>query len=447
MTSSLTQLLALIGDDSAYMQPAERLQALQREALNERFDQYVGSIALLRNRAESNGITKIRGVGDLVPLLFAHTAYKSYPESWIADNHWERMGRWLQTVSARPVTGLDVSDITDLDAWIQRLEQTGHYVTCSSGTTGKPALISCSKRDLEWSGTSSVSAMCWALGLEPRQDFRVMGVGGVSKAARASAIMKATVQAFSTEPLYMPGGMEVTIGQISKMISARRKVVEGVATPEEIAQFELIAQMRTQMLESITASTVEDYIASRDRKLLIGGMWGLLYPIAQGVQARGFGGKDFHPDNMLLIAGGLKGATLPPDYKTVIMETFNVRPDRFHQVYAMQEMNTSFPRCRAGRYHVPAWVQLLLLNESGDALLDTSAGGEIEGRAAFFDFSIDGRWGGVISGDKIKASYGRCACGSAGPSIDAEILRYSDLEAGDKLSCSGNMDAYMRGVA
>jgi hypothetical protein len=32
-------------------------------------------------------------------------------------------------------------------------------------------------------------------------------------------------------------------------------------------------------------------------------------------------------------------------------------------------------------------------------------GGEVEGRAAFFDLSLDGRWGGVISGDKISIDF------------------------------------------
>jgi len=33
------------------------------------------------------------------------------------------------------------------------------------------------------------------------------------------------------------------------------------------------------------------------------------------------------------------------------------------------------------------------------------ADGEYEGRAAFFDLSLDGRWGGVISGDKISIDF------------------------------------------
>jgi len=92
----------------------------------------------------------------------------------------------------------------------------------------------------------------------------------------------------------------------------------------------------------------------------------------------------------------------------------------------------------------------VLLDKSGDNLaegaLDYSAG-EREGRAAFFDLSLDGRWGGVITGDRISLDYGTCACGNHGPSIRDNIARYADLEGDDKIGCAGTVDAYVRGVA
>src|SRR3546814_3521438 len=79
------------------------------------------------------------------------------------------------------------------------------------------------------------------------------------------------------------------------------------------------------------------------------------------------------------------------------------------------------PRCRAGgRYHVPPWVVPLILDKSGDALLPIG-NGEYEGLAAFFDLSIDGRWGGVISGDRISIDFSPCPCGHKGPSIRDNI--------------------------
>jgi hypothetical protein len=88
----------------------------------------------------------------------------------------------------------------------------------------------------------------------------------------------------------------------------------------------------------------------------------------------------------------------------------------------------------------------LILDKSGDSLLPPLRD-EYEGRAAFFDLSIDGRWGGVISGDRISIDFRPCACGNKGPSIRDTIARYADLEGDDKIGCAGTVDAYVRGVA
>src|SRR5262249_6292076 len=155
---------------------------------------------------------------------------------------------------------------------------------------------------------------------------------------------------------------------------------------------------------------------------------------------------DFHFDNMIYIGGGLKGASLPANYREYVLDTFHLSSERVFQMYGMQEINTAMPRCRAGGYHVAPWLVCLVLDREGEALVP-HAGGEVEGRAAFLDLSLDGRWGGVISGDRVAVDYGKCACGQRSPSIRDDITRYSDLAGGDKISCSGTIDAYVRGVA
>ncbi|MFV8164791.1 hypothetical protein ACNQVK_22350 [Mycobacterium sp. 134] len=70
----------------------------------------------------------------------------------------------------------------------------------------------------------------------------------------------------------------------------------------------------------------------------------------------------------------------------------------------------------------------------------------MQARGAFFDLSLEGRWGGVISGDRIDADFGECHCGHQGPTVGPDITRYADL-GGDKITCSGTIDAYVRGEA
>jgi hypothetical protein len=190
--------------------------------------------------------------------------------------------------------------------------------------------------------------------------------------------------------------------------------------------------------------SAEALVRARGDKLFLSGLWASLFKVAEAVRALGYSGKDFHEENTIYVGGGLKRAVLPPNYREYVFETFNLSPARVFQMYGMQELNTGMPRCRAGRYHVAPWLMCLVLDQAGEKLMPQS--GEIEGRAAFFDLSLEGRWGGVISGDKITVNYGRCACGNRSPSIRDDITRYADLPGGDKISCSGTIDAYVRGV-
>jgi hypothetical protein len=87
----------------------------------------------------------------------------------------------------------------------------------------------------------------------------------------------------------------------------------------------------------------------------------------------------------------------------------------------------------------------LLLDDSGEHLIEQREGC-VSGRMALFDVSIDGRWGGIISGDRVVIDYDDSATGRSGPAV-LEIERYSELEGGDdKLTCAGTIDSFVRGA-
>ena len=194
------------------------------------------------------------------------------------------------------------------------------------------------------------------------------------------------------------------------------------------------------------ADAIDELIKSREQKLFLSGMWASLYPLAVGVRDAGYSGQDLPRDNTLLTGGGLKGAQLPPDYpRDRLRHLQPVRASATYQFYSMQEINTPSPGAAAGRYHVAALGdRACRWTHRGEHLLDASEG-EVEGRAAFFDLSLDGRWGGVISGDRVTVDFRPCACGHQGPTIGPDIVRYADLEGGDKISCAGTIDAYVEG--
>lgn len=448
MRSAVARLVKLVGADDCFDIDPIDLLPVQLEAANERLAAQARRIPLLANRAESGGIEDIAQPADLVPLLFAHTTYKTYAEGWLNDGRWDRMGRWLATVSTRDVEGLDTAGVETLDDWLKELETVGHYLSCSSGTTGKPAMLSCTEGDIALSARINIEALLWATGLTRGEDRKFLGLGPQFAAPREDAIRQAMVDCFSSRyPPYQFGdGEPITVGSMVDMITLRRKLADGTARPNEMAEFERIAAKRGADMEAAAKKAVDAVIEARDVPLLATGMFATLYQIAEGIRAKGHGGDDFDPNNAMMVAGGLKGAALPENYREYVLETFNVTEERLYHAYSMREINATFPLCHHGRYHVSPWVIMLPLDSTGEHLLDVDAE-EIEARAAFFDASIEGRWGGVISGDRVSVSFGKCGCGHQGPTIGREITRYSDLPGGDKITCAGSIDAYVRGVS
>jgi hypothetical protein len=450
MSAIADKLLGLAGSDAAYTVAYADVRDAQVAALNERLQERVDKIKLVGHRAREAGTTEIRDFADIVPLLLPHTAYKSYPESFLAERKWDRMTRWLGTVSSYPVDNVDLDGVTDVDDWIGRLEKAGRFVSCTSGTTGKPAMLVGSQFDMDWAGSDNVAGYAWGSGVKPAQDRLIFGVAAMAQFPRGHAISRALEQAFQvpgTERFNYPVP-PITIGSITKMITLRKAIAEGTARPSEITDFEATSAARQKAMEDAVGITADALIAARKEKLFISGMWAALYGVAAEVRNRGYSAKDFNPDNTCYLAGGLKGAVLPPDYREFIYETFNLRPERNYQIYGMQEIGSVMPRCqKGGRYHVPPWLICLPLNKDGDELVAQLGKGVIEGRAAFFDLSMDGRWGGIISGDKIEIDYSPCECGAHTPSIRDNIARYSDIAGDDKIACSGTIDAYVRGVA
>ena len=451
MGAAADKLTGKVRADDRFDYSAADIRETQIAALNERFQERKDVLKLLGHRAEEAGTTEIRSVEDMVPLLFPHTAYKSYPESFLMDERWDRLTKWLGTVSPYPITGVDLENITDIDDWIARLSAKGYFISCSSGTTGKSAMLIASQKDMDWSKIDTVGVFSWGSGVAPAQDRKMIGCAPVASVPKNLTIGEAQRAAFAN-----PGWERfnypvppITVGSLTKMVVMRKKISDGTARPEEIAEFENTSQERQLVLDKAVILAAEEIIANREKKLMVSGLWSGLYAVAKVVRDMGYSAKDFNPDNCIYVGGGLKRALLPDDYQEYVHETFNIPHNRDFQNYSMQELNSGMPKCReCGRYHLPPWIIPMILDKDGDKLLPYDLnGGEIEGRAAFFDLSLDGRWGGVITGDKISLDYRPGICSHKGPSIRNNIARFADLEGDDKIGCAGTIDAYVRGVA
>src|SRR5271165_607675 len=95
-------LLAMHAHADPFVTPAKELAALRLEAAREVFDERRRQIPLLQRRAGEAGIKTIRTLADLVPLLFSHTTYKSYPANFVSKGRWRQLLSWFGTMSALP---------------------------------------------------------------------------------------------------------------------------------------------------------------------------------------------------------------------------------------------------------------------------------------------------------------------------------------------------------
>jgi hypothetical protein len=449
MGAEVERLTGLVGAQDRYSIPFADLRGAQVAAMNERFQERKDRIKLVGHRAREAGISEVRSHEDMVRLLLPHIAYKSYPENWLAGKRWDRLSKWLDTVSTHRVPLDKASDAVDVDGWVQKLADNGFFVSCSSGTTGKSAMLVASRKDMDWCKQEAVATFSWGSGIKPAQDRLMFGMAAVAHVPRNLATGEAYVAALQ-DPNYERFAYPVppmTVGGLTQMVVLRKAIADGTAKPGDLAEFERISALRQKAVDDAVGITAHAVVAARHSKLHVTGLWAGLYNVAKAVRELGYSAKDFHPQNSIYVGGGLKRAKLPDDYREFVYETFNIRPERNYQNYSMQELHSGMPRCQQGaRYHVPPWLVPLILDKAGDNLLPM-IDGEYEGRAAFFDLSLDGRWGGIISGDKISINFSPCACGSKGPSIRDDIVRYADLEGDDKIGCAGTVDAYVRGVA
>ena len=441
MADSLAELRSLASHDDPYNLPVADLEPLWIDAIDRRFGECRSQIRVLDQLAERAGVDAIRRLEDVVPLLFAHTAYKSYPEAFIRRDRWDRMNLWLDTLSKNRVEGVDLADISDADVWLERLHAAGHPVFTTSGTSGKHSFINQSAVDVAFSNQIMMPA-----GVEPDRSRPLFVLGPRRAPNRASAFFSHLADTCGRpDAIYFLTDEVLRITDLSKMVSMRRQIAEGSAAPSEIAGFEQAMKARAERSEKLMGRMIEAIIDHREEASIIVGLTPQLFSVVQVARERGLPDGCFHPETVVVSGGGAKGFDLPEDHVEQIMRFMGLGLDRFTQGYGMQEVSTGGRMLEWGRYRFPGWIVPLVLDDSGEQLLNPREG-TVSGRMAIFDTSIDGRWGGIISGDRVVVDFSPSPSGRPGPTV-LEIARYSELEGGDdKLTCAGTIDSFVRGA-
>ncbi|CUU56651.1 hypothetical protein Ga0074812_108179 [Parafrankia irregularis] len=442
MTTAHEELLGHVADPRFHELPRTELEPLWIEAAGERLAVQRERIPVLGKLADELGIDRISSFQDLVPLLFAHSSYKSYPESFVNRGRWPLLTRWLDTLSSRRITEVDVAGVTDQEGWLGRLDAAGCVVLVSSGTTGKSSFLPSTRADSDLALRSLVAAFGEQRGIVPKQDRAVFVLGPRYGPHRSALHFRTIAEEFGRpDARFFLSEEPLQASDQQRAADLRKRIAAGTALPNEIAELERSAAANQRLAAERLDALIDKLIAHRSEPMIIGGFWAQYWTIVERARARGVRPGEFHPETIVTGGGGTKGADLPPDYETQILEFFGIPRANVQSGYGMSELSAAAYEV-AGRYRPAPWVIPLILDDSGTQVLPLE-GESVTGRFAFLDLAVQGRWGGVVTGDRVTVDL-------TTPNLSivpGGIVRYSLAEGGDdKLTCAGTVDAYVRGV-
>jgi hypothetical protein len=434
------------------------LEDLQRRAMSVRFQQHYASIEMLHKLADRLQITQVAKFDDVVPLLFSHTAFKSYPSALIDAKRFDLMTKWLDKLTSYDLSAVDTNDCNSIDEWIDRLdEQTPLEVITSSGTTGTLSIIPKDKRGAEQGMQLWKICLFQEFGSEPTEAQLNPAVdviwpnfasGKLGHLRIADMIKRGFTGGDESKfhALYS-GAVDTDLMFLaSKMRAAasRGELHRLEIDPALAARKDEFLEMQARQPQELDAFFARITDQLRGRRVFMIGTYGLMYDIANAGLQRGV--KDvFAKDSAILTGGGLKGVVLPDNFMDVITEFLGV--DRIQVGYGFSEASTFHWACDEGRYHVMPWVVPFVLDPNTSEPLPRT--GRQTGRAAVYDILLRAHWGGVISGDEVTIDWDlECPCGRTSVAYEKDIMRYSEKQGveDDRITCAATHEVHNEAV-
>lgn len=429
-----------------------RLQAMQLEVLRQRFEELRDEIPMLKSLLSSAKVESIGSIEEVVPLLFDHTVYKSYPPSLLAKGRFDALTRWLNKLTTHDLSAADVSACETIDEWIDTLaEQTPLLVSHSSGTSGTVSFLPIERDDFDRAARMWPISFMQEFG-KPQTYFgdcpQVPVACFMHRSSRrttgrfsdlACKYIAGSEERFNA--LY-PGKMSADLMYLAGKLrdaQARGNVENLEISPKLLARKDEFAKEKASEADrqdNFLAELAEKYAGE---KVFIMALGHALYTAAQSAAGK-LSAPLFAPDSVVFCPGGSKGQQLPGDWKESVMALTGV--DHISNAYGMSEVMGLSPMCRHNHYHFVPWVIPFVLDPDSCEPLPRT--GTVTGRAAFFDLGVKSHWGGFISGDEITVHWDeQCPCGMKGAWMDDNVERFSEKQGGDdKISCAATASAH-----
>jgi hypothetical protein len=427
------------------------LDELQLAGLRYRFAQLRDAISMLKRLADNQSIHAIDRIEDVLPLLFNHQTYKSYPSVLLHEQRFDQLTRWLGKLTVHDLSQVDVSGCRSIDDWMVTLNrETPLSAIHTSGTSGTMSFIPCSKR--EWEKFVE-HYLIWCFGDPAGIDlplnidciYPYYRNGGWSHAAANDTFVKLIAGGEERFHAAYPGRLSsdlLLMGIRHRAAVARGETPTFHLAPELAARREEFEAQQRNMPKHLDAffDTVCRELAGR--RIFAQVTASMLIGVAEAGLRQGRKAV-FAPDSVIVSGGGGKGVALPSDWEETVKKFFGV--DRLAMSFGMSEMIGIYRRCEHGHYHAPPWnIPFLLDIDSGKPL---PRAGRQSGRFAFYDLLAETRWGGFVTGDYITINWETpCPCGTTGPYFEGAIRRVSDVlkdvDGEEKISCAHTPEAY-----
>ena len=433
--------------------PAGDVAEIQLAAVRKRFEELREKLPPLASLAAENQITAIPDLNAAAILLFKHSVYKSYPVSMIEKSRFDRMTQWLSNLTTQDLTAVKTQGVESIDEWLDALLRDADLrVIHTTGTSGKLSFLPRGAADAPLQLRSGRLSQERIGGPEP------VGLDKVPMIVVGSRTMfngyGAQIESF-VEDLYGgdesmvitqdPGRMSADVLSLAGRLATadnRGELGRSQVHPSILKRLDQFVRAQKSAPEERARffDMIFDKLAGK--RVMMAGNWGMYYEMLDAGRQHGLS-KVFSPDSHFVCSGGTKGKVLPDGYQKEIPAFLGI--SEMPESYGMSEMVSLMPKCSAGNYHALPWMLVFVLDPQTGR--PAPRVGTHTGRFGVIDLAFQTRWGGVLSGDEVTMTFGKCACGLEGPHL-SNVRRYSEKEGGDdKITCAGAPEAHDNALA
>lgn len=455
-----TSIDALVADPAAYFHysraqafsmPKDELGALQLAGLKRRFSQFRGNLPMMDKLADLQGVNEVNDLDDVLPLLFDHATYKSYPPSLLEKHRYAQLTAWLNKLTTVDLSTLDVSQCRSIDEWLLTIDRETPLAVChTSGTSGSMSFLPWSKG--EWRKMLKTFPLMYCDDFGPNTTvplnvdciYPFFRSGGLSHTVINDAIVDVIAGSEGRLHTAYPQRLSADLLLLAtkrRVAAAKGELDAFHADPELEARHAEFAAQQRDMPKHVAAFFEVMRSKLAGKRVFVLATSNLLCTLAEDGLKRGLR-RVFAPNSIIITGGGGKGMVLPDDWQDKVREFFGV--ERLHNNYGMSEMMGNFASCTHDNHHGVPWLIPYVLDDDNKPL---PRAGTVTGRFAFYDLLMDTRWGGFVTGDEVTMEWDKpCPCGQSHPYIlKGSIRRFSEKknDAGEeKLSCAAAPEAY-----